>query len=267
VTVDAYGSIGRRRVRVCLAGCLVGVTLAAVGCGSTNPFPPGSYERGLHYQEAGQRSEAVKAYEAYLRSEPTDSLAAEAQYRTAVCYQDLEQYPLAAVEYQILRKDHPMSARVEDAYFAEGVCYLRQVDRVERDMTSVDEARRHFREFARKYPESEHMPEVEEYLQEMSDMVVRKRLGAAHVYRQLGRDRAAGITLDDIIATEPNSTLIDQAMIWRAEVSTKTGDWEVGMDMCQAIIADHPDSKYVKRAEKILAELQAKLPNYVPAEP
>lgn len=260
-----YRSSGRRAACAYALGCALVLVVGA--CGSTNPFPPGSYERGVHYQENGRRTEAAEAFAAYLRSEPSDSLAAEAQYRKALCYQELEQYPLAAVEYQILRKDYPMSQRVEDAYFAEGVCYLGQVDRVERDLTGVDQARRHFLEFARKYPESEHMPEVETYMQEMSDMVVRKRLGAVHVYRQLGRNRAAGITLDDIIATEPNSALIDQAMIWRAEISTKTGDWEVGIDMCYAIINDYPDSKYVKRAEKILAELQAKLPNYDPAAP
>jgi len=243
--------------------CLASLTaLSAAGCSSTNPYPPGSYERGVHYQDDGRRTMAVKAFEAYVRGNPTDSLAAEAQYRKAICYQELQQYPLAAVEFQILRKDHPTSPRVEDAYFWEGYCYMKQVGRVERDMTGVDQARLHYVEFAQKYPASPHMPEVRTYMQEMSDMMARKKLGAAHVYRQLGRHRAAGITLDDIIADERNSTLLDKAMIWRAEAATKTGDWEVGIDMCERIINDYPDSRYVGRAHKILAELRAKLPNY-----
>ena len=46
---------------VCLASL---IALSVAGCSSTNPYPPGSYERGVNYQEAGRRTMAAKAFEA-----------------------------------------------------------------------------------------------------------------------------------------------------------------------------------------------------------
>jgi outer membrane assembly lipoprotein YfiO len=237
-----------------------GLTLAAVsGCSSSNPHPPGSYERGVYYQEKKRCTQAIKAFEVFVRANPTDSLAAEAQYRKARCYLDLHEYPLAVVEFQILRKDHPISPRVEDAYYWEGMAYMSQVGRVERDLTGVEEARLHFLELAQRYPDSEYLPDVRVHMQEMSDMMVRKRLGAVQVYRQLGRYEAANITLDDILTDERNSTLLDEVMIWRAEISRKTGDYETGIAICERLLDEYPDSRFVRRARKLHKDLREKL--------
>ena len=118
------------------------------GCGARNPHPVGSYERGVFYADQGKDVEAVAALDSYIRSNPTDSLAAEAQYLKGLTYMEMGEYPLAGVEFQILRKDYPTSSRVEEALFQEGVAYLNQVGRVERDITGAYEARLQFLKFS-----------------------------------------------------------------------------------------------------------------------
>ncbi len=146
------------------------------GCGAPNPHPVGSHERGVFFADQGKDVEAVAALESYIRKNPADSLAAEAQYLKGMTYMEMGEYPLAGVEFQILRKDYPTSNRVEDALFQEGVSYLEQVGKVQRDITGAHEARLHFLKFSQEYPNSSHMPEVVAYRGEISDLMVRNRL-------------------------------------------------------------------------------------------
>ena len=174
---------------------------AAGGCSLHNPHPVGSFERGAYYAERGNNVEAISALDAFVRHNPTDSLAAEAQYLKGMTYMDMKEYPLAAVEFQILRKDYPTSERVEDAYFQEGMAYYDQVGRIERDVTGAYEARAHFLRFLEAYPRSSTgAGGARAHLQEISDLLVHKRLAQIRIYRQLRRHQAVAVTLDDILA-------------------------------------------------------------------
>jgi outer membrane protein assembly factor BamD len=250
-------AIGMRAKRYTAILAALAVAAVLAGCGMSNPYPVGSYERGAHFHERGNHRAAVEALAVYVRQNPADSLAAEAQYLKGLSYMELGEYPLAAVEFQILQKDYPTSARAEDAAFQEGVAYLEQVGRIERDITGAVEARLHFLDFARAYPGSPHMPQVREYMQKISDMVVKKRLGAVEVYRKLHRPVAAGITLDDIIADEPGSSLLDQVLAQRAEVALETGDEETARAMWERLVFEFPDSPRTPRARRGLERLRA----------
>lgn len=247
---DGSGDRARAVVIIlAVAGALV------AGCGTKNPYASGTFERAAHFEENGSYQFAADAFGVYVRQNPADSLAAEAQYRKGLAYIQLKEYPLAAVELQILQKDYPNSPRVEDAMFQEGEAYLRQVGRLERDVSGAYNARAHFRKFARAYPNSPHMPEVRARLTEISDLLVRKRLQAAHVYQQLGRWEAVGITLDHIIDEEADSALLDQVLLQRAEVAERLYDPATARTMYTRLITAYPDSPLAGRARDGLAAL------------
>jgi outer membrane assembly lipoprotein YfiO len=246
------GSGGRARAVVIIlavAGAL------AVGCGTKNPYAPGTFERAACYAEHDDFQLAADAFGAFVRQNPADSLAAEAQFRKGRAYMELHEYPLAAVELQILQKDYPNSPLVEDAMFYEGEAYLAQVGRLERDVSGAYDAREHFRKFARTYPNSPHIPAVRARLTEISDLLVRKRLQAAHVYEQLGRWEAVAITLDHIIDEEPDSALLDQVLLRRAEVARRLYDPATARTMYTRLLTAYPDSPLAGRAREGLDAL------------
>lgn len=231
------------------------VLFGLAGCGASNPYPVGSYERGVFFAEQGKDVEAVAALESYIRGNPTDSLTAEAQYLKGVTYMEMREYPLAAVEFQILRQDYPTSDRVEDALFQEGVAYLEQVGKVERDITGAYEARLHFLRFSQQYPGSERMPEVTEYMEEISDLMVRKRLEQVKVFKQLNRYEAVAITLDDVMVEEAGSSYIPEVMWERAKAAEKLDDPDAAARMYERLVSEYPDSRYSGRANKALKSL------------
>lgn len=236
-------------------GCVGLLLVMITGCGASNPHPPGSYERGVFFAEQGKDVEAVAALESFIRGNPTDSLAAEAQYIKGLTYMDMNEYPLAAVEFQILRQDYPTSARVEDALFQEGVAYLEQVGKVERDITGAYEARLHFLKFSQQYPDSERMPEVTAYMEEISDLMVRKRLEQVKVFKQLHRYEAVAITLDDVLVEEAGSSYIPEVMWERAKAAEKMDDPDAAARMYERLVSEYPDSRYSGRANKALKSL------------
>jgi outer membrane assembly lipoprotein YfiO len=234
-----------------LLGALWGMT----GCGASNPHPVGSYERGVFFADQGKDIEAVAALESFIRSNPTDSLTAEAQYLKGMTYMIMGEYPLAAVEFQILRKDYPISLRVEDALFQEGVAYLEQVGKIERDITGAYEARLHFLKFSQEYPHSERMPEATAYMEEISNLMVRKRMEQIKIYKQLRRYEAVAITLDDILVEEPGSSLIPDVLWERARIAERLDDPDVAARSYERLISEYPDSRYTGRASKALKSL------------
>ncbi len=248
------------RVHACRALAAGALLLAAVGlmtgCGGSNPYPVGSYDRAMYYLEDGKNLQAAQALESFVRNNPTDERADEAQYQKALLFITTKEYPLAAVEFQILRKDFPTSERVEDAYFQEGVAYFLQVGKVQRDVTGAHEARLHFLKFSREYPDSKHLPAVRDYMAQISDLMVKKRLQQAKVFWQLKRYAAIEVTLKTAMENEAGSSLLDEVMWRRAEAALKQDDQALAQSMYTRLLTDFPDSRFAGRARKAKASLE-----------
>lgn len=225
------------------------------GCGASNPHTVGTYERGLFWMEKGRYQDAADAFGVFVRHNPTDSLAAEAQFKKAKAYMKAREYPLAAVEFQILIKDHPVSPLVEDALYHQGECYYLQVGRIERDVTPAYEARLHWLDFMRRYPQSRFMPQVRKHMQEIADLMVTKRLQRIRVYRQLGRWEAVALSLERTLEDEPSSRLLDEVLWQRARVAERLDEPAVAIRMYQRLVDEHPESDYRKRALASLSRL------------
>ncbi len=226
------------------------------GCGASNPFPAGTFERGAFFVEQDKYPEAVSALEAFVRHNPTDSLASEAQFLKAMTYMDMEEYPLAVVEFQILTKDYPTSDRMEDALFQQSIAYFKQVGKVQRDLTGAHEARLSFLKFSQTYPQSEHMDEVISTMQDISDLLVRKRLGQARVFWQLKKYEAIVVTLEDVLQTEANSRLLDEVLWERGRAAVKVGKDDTAREMFDRLLRDYPDSPFRKKADGALRRLE-----------
>lgn len=247
---------GRRWVTIWLASIILLTVLFFSGCGAGNPFPSGSYERGVLFRDQEKYPEAVSALEAFVRHNPTDTLAAEAQYLKGMSYMDMEEYPLAVVEFQILAKDFPTSPRVEDAMFMQGLGYYGQVGKVERDITGAHEARLHFLKFSQLYPQSVHMDDVIFTMQKISDLMVLKRLEQAHIFRQLKKPGAVVMILGEVLKNEANSTLLDRVLYERGQAAAKVGDFDIAEEMYQTLIRDYPESDFRNKANKSLRKLE-----------
>ncbi len=235
---------------------LIFAALSLGGCGTTNPYPPGTFERAQFFVDDENYSDAIPALENYVRHNPTDSLAVHAQFLKARTLMNMEQYPLAAVEFQILRKDYPTDPLVEDAYFYEGVAYLEQVGNIERDVTGAYEARLHFLGFSQEFPNSKYMTEVVQNMEMISDLMVRKRIQQVKIFGQLKRYKAVALTLDTVLEEESGSRILDEVLWRRAEVAVRLEDFSTAEAMYKRLLDDYPESAFTDKAQMGLKNLQ-----------
>jgi len=243
-----------------LATLVALTTLLAVGgCSLKNPHAIGSLERARFWNEHEHYQEAADAYEVFVRQNPTDEQAPQAQFEKALAYMQIKEYPLAAVELQILAQDHPTSPLVEDASFRQGECYYFQVGRLERDVTPAYEARLHWLEFARRYPTSRYMPEVRRYMQEIADLMVRKQMRAVEIYTHLRRPDAAALVLDRILEDEPAASILDEVLLKRAQMARRLDDPEAAVAAYRRLLDEFPESDLRAQATAGLADLAGKV--------
>lgn len=234
----------------CASAILVG------GCGTSNPYSAGSYERALRYYEAGKHREAADAFGQFLRTSPTDSMAPRAQLLKARSYMALDEYPMAAVELQILNQEYPTSDLLEEAAYLEAEAHFLQVGKVERDISEAYAARDLLRRFLIAYPVSDRSPDARDMLRRISNIVVRKTLSNINVYRQLGKWRSVAIALDRCIAEETESDLRDRLLWERAETARRLDADDEAAGFLRRLIDEHPDSDLVDGARSLLAELE-----------
>ncbi len=230
--------------------------LMFAGCGVSNPYPAGSYERGHRFYESGQHREATEAFAQFLRRAPSDSMAPQAQMEKARSYVAMKEYPMAAVELQILRQEYPTSPLLEESAFLEAEAHFKQVGHVKRDIGEAFVARDLFREFLARYPISIHAPQAREYLLEISDIAVRKVLKAIDVYRHLGKWESVAVSLDRILAAEPDSRLRDRVYWERARAAMKLDQPTAATGFLEALLQNHPESVHAEEARSLLAEIR-----------
>jgi len=242
----------RTRPRWPLLITAAALAAALAGCGYSNPHPAGSYERALAYADRGKHREAIDAYTAFLRRSPTDSLAARAQLEKARAYVATGEYPLAAVELQILRQEYPNSELVEAALFEEARAHLLQVGGVERDVTPAREARVLFRSFLQSYPASPRADAARAHLVEISDVLALKQLGVVEVYRQLHKPDAMAVTLDRLIAEEPETHHRDRILLDRARLALKRDEGPRARELLELLLRERPDSRLAGEARRLL---------------
>jgi outer membrane assembly lipoprotein YfiO len=241
---------GRAAAAVALA--LAGL---AAGCGTTNPYPDGSWARASYFADHGKHREAVDAFDRFLRRSPGDSLADEAQLRKARQLLDLKEYPLAAVELQILRQEYPASEHVPESWFLEGVALVKQVGRVEHDITPALDARSRFQKFLSLDPDSTQAAEARAYLDRIDDILLRKKLGEAEVFRQLGHPEAAGVVLGTALSDTEDGKLRPQVLLRRAQVALKAGDRDAAVSAWEELVASYPRSSEARAARAELRKM------------
>jgi outer membrane protein assembly factor BamD len=201
--------------------CLV----AALGCGgAAGRFASGSFERGSVEFEEENYLDAIDDLKLFIRRNPTDERAPEAQMMIAKAYMQREDYPVAAVELEILRKDYPNSALFDDAFYLQGVCYVEQVPRIELQQQVTRDAVDHFTRYLRDLPQGTHRDEATRQLATLNLHLDEKTLAAARHYVKVRRWAAARVYLRSFVAERTESQLMPDALYLLAETERKTDE-------------------------------------------
>ena len=183
-------------------------------------------------------------------------------------------FMMAGHYYRELVKTFPSSKLVEECQFKSAYCYYKLSPNPRLDQTDTENAINEFQLFINMFPNSSKVTEATKYMQEMRNKLVYKAYLNAKLYFDLGtymgnNYRAAVITAQNTLKKFPDtkyreelSFLILESKFIQAVNSIEEKKEERlrdTIDEYYSFINEFPNSKYLKKAERILQQSESLL--------
>lgn len=245
-----------RCMRAAALVILAFVVASAGACGHPGGhLPEGSYERGQAEYDGGALLDAIEDLKLFIRRNPQDPLAPDAQFLVGKAYMETEDYPVAAVEFEILQVDYPGSPLADDASYLEAMCYAKQAPDYRLDQTITQQAVTKLRGYLQSHPDGKYLEEARSELTELQGRLDRKRLEAAEFYEGRGYHDSARQVLENVMQDSPDSPLRPEMLLLMGEIEMELEDYDGAERSLRELTDRWPDHRLAKRAQKRLDEI------------
>jgi outer membrane protein assembly factor BamD len=234
---------------------IVATVATVAGCGGrARHMATGSFERGEAQFLDEAYIDAIDDLKLFIRRNPTDDRADDAQFYIARSHQEREDYPVAAVEFEILRKDYPNSEWFDEAYYQQGMCYLEEVPRIEIEQTVTRDAMEHFQRYLRDLPDGAFVAAAAAHVAELQLRLDEKMMRAIDHYMKLRKYKAASIYLEVFLRERSDSVLAPRALFLQARAERKLDHAEAADDSLRQLIERYPEHELASKAAKQLGQ-------------
>jgi outer membrane protein assembly factor BamD len=245
---------------------LLCLTLAGCGGGRARLPEPGSvdadkflFDRGIEELKEKHWISSREYFRRLIDVYPTSNFRYDAKLAIGDSYIGegrIDSLILAANEFREFLTFYPVAPRADYAQYKLSVALSRQTLKPQRDQTATHEALREIDTFIKLYANSALMPEVTKLHREMRDLLSESEFAPGlHYYRYRNYpgaiERFSGILRDD-----PGFTHIDKVIFYLAESLYKVKAIPESQVYYEKVIADRPQSRYVKDAQKRLLEIK-----------
>lgn len=126
----------------------------------------------------------------------------------------LKDYYSAGYQFAHFIRQFPYSERAEEALFMSAYCKYMESPEYSLDQSQTKEAIKAFEQYVERYPTSNHIPEINKYLDEMRAKLMKKEYEIAYGYYKIGSYNAAYVAFNDFINQYPDSPNKEDAMYY-----------------------------------------------------
>ena len=123
-------------------------------------------------------------------------------------------YYSAGYQFNLYSRRYPYSERAEEAAFLSAYCNYMESPSYTLDQTMTKNAIAELEQFSQRYPQSIHMPEVNNYLDELNNKLMMKEYEIAYGYYFTESYRAAVVSLNQFLSNYPDSPKREEAMFY-----------------------------------------------------
>ena len=257
----------RRCVRVGGVLAALIVLAGAAACGGDSKLPPtGSvdadkflFDRGMGLLKDKKWFTSREYFRRLIDTYPTSAYRYDAKLAIGDSYLGegrVDSLILAANEFREFLTFFPVAERVDYAQYKLAVAQSKQTLSAQRDQTATHDALKEIDTFLRVYKDSALRPEVEKLHRQMRDLLSESEFAPGlHYYRikwyQGAIDRFGALLRDD-----PGFTNIDKVWFYMGESLRKLGARPESQIYYEKLLAEKPQSKYVKDTRQRLAEIK-----------
>lgn len=249
----------RHRTQVLFTLLLLTVSIAVItGCGGrkslTNLSVRELYAEGLERYNGGKYLYAIEYFQAIVFNFPGESVVDTAQYYLALSYLGNKDYKLASVEFNRLIQNYPLSVYATHAQFMTAVClYESAPDHHGLDQTDRKEAVKQMEDFIVDHPESELVPQVQEYIREGRNTLANKLYSAAVLYYRIRALDAAKIYFQQVVDDYTDTEYGPRAVFYIAKCDYERKNFSSAKLGFENFVAVFPDHELASEARPLVA--------------
>ncbi len=167
-------------------------------------------------------------------------------------------------EYKDFITFFPFLPEAEYAQMQVAMAHYRQMEKPDRDRTEVRLAEEELRTFLQKYPESKLVPDAEQRLREVQEVLADGDYLVARFYYVKGSYRASGARLIELTDRYPLFSRADRALWMLADIFERAEKTDIATQYYARIVRDYPLSNLTDHAKNKLTKLGVPIPQANP---
>lgn len=190
-------------------------------------------------------------------------------YKYAYSFYKMKEYLPASYHFKIFTDNFPASPDAQEAEFLHSLCLYKMAPKASLEQINTEKAMEAFQSFINTYPNSKHITEANNYIDEGRAKLETKDADAAKLYFNIGRHRAASVAYRSVMRNYPESASADfyQYMIVRSlylyaqqSIETKQEERFANTVTAYREMADlYPQSTFLTEAKALSSQADASI--------
>lgn len=177
-----------------------------------NYFYSGQKAKVLGVPLLPAKPKAIEVFEKVVENAPYGKYADVAQYKLGQCYIDMQDYINAALAFKKIIENYPKSPLVDDAKYQIAMCAVDSSSGPEYNEEDTEKAIKEFKDFVRRYPDSEMEKEARHFISELENQKAQNIFNIAQFYEKRNNKVSAMIYYEEILDKYPESEWAVQAL-------------------------------------------------------
>jgi outer membrane protein assembly factor BamD len=162
---------------------------------------------------------------------------------------------LAASEYREFISLYPYSPSASYAQYQIGMTFFKKALRPGRDQTKTIQALAEFKRVVTNYPLSEEAKLAQQKISESEERLAAHFFTIGVHYYKIYAFKASTSRLSEILTNYPSYSKMEEVYFYLADSYYKWGKKEEGVPYFTKLVSDYPKSKYTKKAQERLDEI------------
>src|SRR5947208_8961237 len=204
------------------------------------------YTAAKHSMDRHDYEQAAKLFDEVERQQPYSVWARRAQLMSAFNYYLAQKYTDAVSSAQRFVTIHPGNAEAPYAQYLIGMSYYEQIDDVNRDQTTSQQASDAFGELIRRYPETHYAADARLKLDVIKDHLAGKEMEVGRFYQRSGQWLAATYRFRSVVDQYQTTTDTPEALERLVECYLALGIPEEAQKAGAVLGRNYPESSWYK---------------------
>ena len=229
------------------------------------------YEKGVEYYEKKDYYRAIGLFEELENMYKGSDKAEKIQFFMTYCYYNQGDQILAGYYFKNFAERYPLSIHREECDYMSAYCSFLNSPDPSLDQAYTYKAIEEMQMFLNKYPKSSRIKECNKIVDDLRSKLEIKSFNSARLYFDIGDYKAATIALKAGIVDFPDSPFREEILYLTLKssyllaensiISKKATRYQNAVDEYYTLIAEYPQTKYFKEAEKIFNDATENLKN------